>query len=213
MKKLVLLLIVTVSIGTQAQSRFEQGMQKAFGLWQEGKPWDAANMFERIANAEPNEWLPPFYVAQINVFQSFNEKDEAELKAKLKKAQDFLNDAKTLSPENNEELHLLQAQLLTCWVIFDGMKYGMTMSPKITQLYAEARKMAPNNPRVAFGKVEWEFGAAQYFKQDITPFCDDMKNALALFDSFEPKGPFYPSGGKEYAQQTYNRTCGSTPQE
>ena len=208
MKNLILLLSLIITVSSFAQTKYEKGMEKAFSLWQDGKPWEAANMFERIANVEPNEWLPPFYVAQINVIHSFNEKDEAELTAKLKKAQDFLNDAKSISPENNEEIILLQAQLLTCWVIFDGMKYGMTLSPKISQLYQEAHVLAPENPRIAFGKVEWEVGTARFFKQDITPFCEDMQKALALYDNFQPKGKFYPSGGKEYAQQTFERTCG-----
>ena len=213
MKQIIFFILITFTSLVFPQSKYEQGMQKAFSLWQEGKQWEAANLFERIANAEPNEWLPAFYVAQINVINSFNEKDEAELSAKLKKAQDFLNDAKANSPENNEELLLLEAQLLTCWVIFDGMKYGMKYSPKISQLYQQAEDLAPKNPRVAFGKVEWEIGTAQFFKQDIAPFCEDMKAALGLYDSFEPKGQFYPSGGKEYALRAYNSYCGSKSEE
>ncbi|MEZ4875915.1 MAG: hypothetical protein R2793_10815, partial [Flavobacteriaceae bacterium] len=184
----------------------EKGMTKAFDLWKNNQPWEAANLFERIAQAEPDNWLPSFYVAQINVLYSFSEKDEAKLTAQLKKAQDFLNDAKALSKENTE-IVVLQAQLYTAWVVFDGAKYGMTMSPKINQLYQEAYALEPENPRAAFGKVEWELGTARWFGKDTKPFCEDLKKAVALFDTYEPKGPFYPNGGGEYAQQSLAQNC------
>jgi len=206
MKNAIILLAMFLTGIGLSQSKYEQGMEKAFSLWKEGKAQEAANIFERIAQVEQDNWLPPFYVAQVNVFQSFSEKDEAKLTAQLKTAQDFLNDAKALS-KNNEEILLLQAQLYICWVIFDGQKYGMTMSPKIAQLYQEAYALAPDNPRVAFGKVEWEIGTAKFFGQDTKPFCEDLKKAIALFDTFVPKGKFYPQGGKEYAEQSLAQNC------
>lgn len=208
MKNLLLILIAFISLTGFSQSKYEKGMEKAFDLWQNGKPWEAANLFERIAQAEPDNWLPPFYVAQVNVFNSFNEKDEEKLTEQLKKAQDFLNDAKAISKENAEIL-VLQAQLYTCWVIFDGQKYGMTMSPKVMQHYEQAHIVEPENPRAAFGKVEWEMGTARYFGQDIKPFCEQLKEAVALFEEYEPMGKFYPNGGEEYAKQSLEQNCGT----
>ena len=206
MKPLLTIAIAFVTFTGFAQSKYEQGMTKAFELWKNNQPWEAANLFERIAQAEPDNWLPPFYVAQINVLYSFSEKDAEKLTAQLNKAQDFLNDAKALSKENTEIL-VVQAQLYTAWVVFDGAKYGMTMSPKINQLYQEAFALEPENPRAAFGKVEWELGTARWFGQDTQPFCDDLKKAVALFDTYEPKGPFYPNGGGDYAKQSLAQNC------
>ncbi len=91
-------------------TKYQQGMQKAFQLWQENKSWEAANVFERIAVAEPDNWLPAYYVAQINVINSFTEKDGTKLQAQLDKAQNFINDATTNS-KDNPDLLVLQAQL------------------------------------------------------------------------------------------------------
>jgi len=206
MKKLLFIAMAFVAFTGFSQSKYEQGMEKAFDLWKNNQPWEAANLFERIAQAEPDNWLPPFYVAQINVIYSFSEKDEDKLTAQLKKAQDFLNDAKAISKDNAEIL-VVQAQLYTAWVVFDGAKYGMTMSPKINQLYQEAYKLEPENPRAAFGKVEWELGTARWFGQDTKPFCEDLKKAVALFDTYEPKGQYYPQGGGEYARQSLAQNC------
>lgn len=212
MKNIFFFLALVVFSGLTAQSKYEQGMEKAFKLWQDGKPWEAANLFERIANVETENWLPPFYVAQINVINSFNEKDVTKLTAQLKKAQDFLNDAKALSKDNAEIL-VVQAQLYAAWVVFDGQKYGMLYAGKVSELYAKAKKLEPDNPRAAFGKVEWDMGSARFFGQPIEPFCAKMKEALALFDTYQPKGQFYPQGGGAYAKQAYAQSCGEKVKE
>ena len=200
MKFLATLLLVCISCTAVAQTQYQKGMTKAFELWKADKATDAANLFERIAQAETDNWLPPFYVSQINVFQSFSEKDAEVLIPQLKKAQDFLNDAKAISKDNPEIL-VLEAQLLTSWIVYDGQKYGMKYSGKITELYNKAAALAPENPRVVLGKTEWEIGAAKWFGKSTEPYCKDLVRAQALFANFTPEGEFYPRGGGERVAQ------------
>ena len=206
MKKILIIAIAFISFSGISQSKYKEGMTKAFDLWKSERHWEAANLFERIAQAEMDNWLPSFYVAQINVLYSFGEKDEKALTAQLNKAQDFINDAKAIS-KNNSEILVVQAQLYTAWVAFDGQRYGMTYSPKIAQLYQEAYNLEPDNPRVASGKVEWDMGTARFFGQDTASFCEDLAKAVELFTSYEPKGEFYPQGGEEYARGSLARNC------
>jgi hypothetical protein len=124
MKQLIVITTLLVTGFVNAQGNYEKGMQKAFGLWGKNQPIEAANLFERIAKVESNNWLPPYYAAQINIVYSFGEKDEDKLSAQLKKAQDLINDAMVISKENPEIL-VLQALLHTAWVAFDGATYGM----------------------------------------------------------------------------------------
>ncbi len=189
-----------------APTKYQQGMQKAFGLWQENKSWDAANMFERIAVAEPDNWLPPYYVAQINVINSFTEKDKTKLTAQLKKAQNFINDATAIS-KNNPDILVLQAQLYTAWIVFDGQQYGMLYSPKASELYQKALALDPDNPRTILAKAEWDMGGAQYFGQSLEPYCKDIQRAIELFATFKPAGEFYPSYGEERAKQIQAESC------
>ncbi|MDX1463441.1 MAG: hypothetical protein R3359_10320, partial [Marinirhabdus sp.] len=163
---------IALSITLTAQTQYETGMRKAFELWQGDKSSQAANLFERIAQAEPDNWLPAFYVAQINVIHSFSETDKSKLVPQLQKAQDYINDAKAISRDNPEIL-VLEAQMLTSWIVFDGQKYGMKYSGKINELYQKAALVAPDNPRVVLGKTEWEIGAAKWFGKSTTPYCND----------------------------------------
>ena len=207
MKHLITLALLLVAIITNAQTNFEKGMAKAFDLWGNNKWEEAENMFERIANAEPDQWLPHYYIAQMNSLKSWNLKDETQLKAQLDKAQKHLDIAMKISP-NNPELLVMQAQVLTNWVAFDGQTYGMKYSAKVSELYAKAYALAPTNPRVILGKADWAMGSARFFGQDTTPFCKDMEKALELFATFKPETPFSPNWGKERAEQVL-KSCKS----
>ncbi|WP_434036383.1 hypothetical protein [Formosa sp. 4Alg 33] len=199
MKHLILLIVLLVNTVTNAQSNFETGMQKAFALWQDNKQAEAEQLFERIATAEPDQWLPNYYVAQLNSLKSWTEKDATVLKANLDKAQEYLNTAKGISP-NNADIMVLQAQIYTNWVAFDGMTFGMKYSSKITELYNKAYALAPENPMVVLGKAEWGMGSAKYFGQDTAPFCKDIAHALELFVNFKPESAFHPKWGEERAK-------------
>lgn len=206
MKSILIIFIALISFSGISQSKYQQGMTKAFELWEADKSWEAANMFERIATAEPDNWLPPFYVAQINVFNSFSEKDKEKLTAQLAKARDFINDAMAIS-KDNPEIMVLEAQWYTAWIVFDGQQYGMTYSGKVAELYQKAMKMAPDNPRVVLGKTEWDMGSARFFGQPVDKYCPELQRAVALFDTYEPAGEFHPQGGKEYAMGVVESTC------
>ncbi len=200
MQILAIILTFLVSGALASQTNYEKGMQSAFELWGKNQPSEASNLFERIAQAETDSWLPSYYAAQINIVSSFGERDVDKLKAQLDKAQNFINDASSIS-KNNPELLVLQAMLHTAWVAYDGASYGMTLSPKVTALYAQAKQLAPENPRVVYCKADWDMGSARFFGQDTAPFCRDIEKSLELFANFKPESPFHPKWGKNRAEQ------------
>ncbi len=204
MKNLIIILVLSVAELVSAQTNYDKGMQKAFQLWG-SEPIEASNLFERIASAEPDNWVPLYYAAQINILQSFGLQDEEKLTAQLNKAQDLLNDATTIS-KDNPEIIVLQALLHTAWVAYDGATYGMTLSGKVSALYAQAEQIAPDNPRVILNKAEWGMGSARYFGQDTQPFCKDVERSLELFANFKPESPYHPKWGNERAEQILE-TC------
>lgn len=203
MKKLTLIIALVIVSLTNAQSRYDKGMTKAFDLWKNNKLTEAAGLFERIAKAEKDNWLPPYYVATIEIITSFGLKDEAKLNAKLKKAQLFLDDAALNSP-NNPEIIITQALLNTAYIAFDGQKYGMTLSMKNAQLYKKALTIAPENPRVILGKANWDIGSAQFFGQSTKPFCNEIKRAMKLAKNEKVK-KFHPIFMMSQAEQSLKR--------
>ena len=200
MKLSITVLVILITTLGIAQDKYTKGMQKAFELWEAQKTTEASNMFERIAAAELDNWLPYYYVAQLNTIVAFGEKDEKKLSQSLKKAQEFLDNAKGISP-NNAEIIVLQAMIHTAWVAYDGATYGPTLSGKIIALYQKALKIAPENPRAVLSNAEWGMGSAVYFGQDTAPYCKEVKRSLELFVKFKAESAFHPNWGKERAEQ------------
>ena len=204
MKKIITLLVLVFAVNVSAQSQYEKGMIKAFELWKTQKTTEAAQLFERISKAEKDNWLPSYYAATIEIIESFQIKDEATLTTKLTKAQEFLDTAKSISPENPEIL-ITQALLNIAYIVFDGQKYGMTMSMKNAALYEKALKLAPNNPRVILSKAESDMGAARFFGQSTEPFCNNIKKAIELGKEEKQIEKFYPRFNKERAEEVLRK--------
>lgn len=207
MKKSILIIAILFTSIIAAQSKYQTGMQKAFSHWEKGEMTKASQLFERISKAEPENWLPAFYAAQVEVLGGFGMKDESKLTAKLNKAQEFLDTAKSNS-ENNAEIIIAQALLNLVYISFDGQKYGMTLSGKNNQLYAQALAIAPNNPRVQLAKAEWEMGFAKFFGKSTKPYCEAIKKAIELGKAEKVEKEFYPRFQVKRAEETLKKCQG-----
>jgi len=67
------------------------------------------------------------------------------------------------------------------------------------EMYGRAEKIAPENPRVIFGKAEFEIGGARYFGSDTKPMCAQIDKAITLFANFKPETTFHPNWGLDRA--------------
>lgn len=201
MTKISIVIALFVSSLLSAQGQFEQGMGKAFQLWGEGKNSEASDLFERIASAEKSSWLPNYYVALVNTTASFGTQDKEKINGLLTKAQNAL-DIEMVKNQNNAELYVLQALIYTAWIVYDPMTNGMKLSSKTMEMYAKAEALEPNNPRVVFGKADFQIGGAKWTGVDTKPLCAQIEKAIGLFATFKPETPFSPTWGLERAQET-----------
>jgi len=200
MTKIIVTIVLFVTAQLFSQGQYEQGMGKAFALWGEGKNTEASSMFERIASAEKDNWLPNYYVALVNTTTAFTTKDKDQINALLTKAQTTLDVEITKQP-NNAELIVMQAMIHTAWIAFDPMTNGMKLSGKVMELYGKAEAIAPTNPRVVFGKAEFEMGSAKFFGTDTQPICAQIAKSIELFATFKPESVFHPNWGLDRAKE------------
>jgi hypothetical protein len=201
MEKALLILALVISALGMSQTNYEQGMQKAFQLWGEGNTTEASALFERIASAEKDNWLPGYYVALVNTTKAFSTQDAKASESLLTKAQNALGPLLVSNP-NNAELLVVQALIHTAYIAKDPMTNGQRLTGPVMQLYGRAEAIAPNNPRVVLSKAQFELGSAQFFGTDIKPICAQLEKAIQLFDTFKPETPFHPNWGKDQAEQT-----------
>ncbi|MDT0647327.1 hypothetical protein RM545_11560 [Zunongwangia sp. F260] len=190
------------------QSKYETGMDKAFEFWGDEQISEAANVFERIAIAEENNWVPYYYASQIKIVESFEMTDAVKKEQQLEQAQELLDKAGQYAGEDNVEVMVLQGLLHTAYITMEPSVYGMKLSPVISNIYEDAAKIAPRNPRVILSKAEWNMGAAKFFGRDPKEYCKDLKKSLELFSDFEPEEKYAPEWGESRARQLIVETCG-----
>jgi len=198
MDKFILILAVFFTNLIFSQNNYEEGMTQALDLWEQGKPTEASDLFERIAAAEENEWLPNYYVSLVNTTQAFENLGTSKVKDLIAKAQNALDKELNKDPENTELL-IVQALIYTALIADDPMNNGQKLAPKVMNIYNQAEKIDPKNPRVILSKAQFEMGSAKYFGTETQPICNRIEKSLTLFDTFKTQMAFYPEWGREQA--------------
>jgi len=202
MKNQLLLILMGVFswTGLFAQGNYEKGMQKAFQHWEAQETEQAVALFERIAQAESERWLPSYYAANVLISSSFMTQDKSRKQALLEKAKAYIAEAHERSSENSE-VHTLEGLLYTAYVAMDPQTYAMQYGQKIMDLHQKAITLDKNNPRAHANLIEYEMGTARFFGQDLAPFCKRMQKVIPLFENQEKEMPFAPTYGLERAQR------------
>ena len=200
MKTIITATVFFICSLMSAQTQFEQGMGKAMQLWGAGKNTEAIATFERIASVEKNNWLPNYYIAFIGTINAFGTKDKATATAYITRAQQAIDDATLISP-NNPEIMVVQAMLYTAILLQDPMNNGQKYGALVTEQYNKALAIDLNNPRAVFSKAEFEIGGAKYWGTDTKPMCAAIAKSIELFANFKPESQFHPSWGADRAAE------------
>lgn len=192
----IALLVVSV---LSAQSKEDVLMKEAVTLFNQNETEKATTLFEQIVETKETDWLPNYYLALINVTEAIeNREDLVKMKELLETAQAYQDKANALQPENAEIL-LVQALIHTGWIIYNPIINGQKLSSDVEYLYKKATELAPENPRVILQYATYKMGKARYFGQDVTPYCDEIKEAIKLFATFKPESNLHPNWGLEKA--------------
>lgn len=197
MTRLITMIAVLIVGLLSAQAANESKIEKAIQLWNEKKMEEAKVIFQDIAQAEPENWLPFYYLSLLNTNEAFEQKGNEEAMTKaLETAQGFQDKVNALQSENAEVL-VVQARILIGWILVNPMAYGRQNSADALYILNKASKLAPGNPRVALVKTLFEIGMAKYMGQDVKGFCNDLQNVKELFATFKPETASHPNWGQE----------------
>ena len=155
-----------------------------------------ANQFERIATAEKSRWIPYYYASYSLVVMSFDETDGGQKDLILDRAQELLDRALELEPEESE-LHVLQAFLYPSRILVDPMGRGMTYFEKMFSSLETARSLNPENPRIYFldGINKVNLPSSMGGGADVAKPI--LEEALTMFEAFKNSDPLWPNWGEE----------------
>jgi hypothetical protein len=159
------------------------------------------NKFDRIAKAEKKEWLPAYYHAHCYIIASFISTGNAEKKDNYLDAAETSITALEKSHPQEVEVHVLKALLYTARLVVDPANRGQRYSQVSGQAIGTAMGIDPSNLRAQYMNVSNQVGQAEFFGQDIAPYCEKAKLLDKQFDAQELKSDIHPSWGKRDVQR------------
>ncbi len=154
-----------------------------------------AQAFERIAQAEPQEWLPLYYAAFCYT-QAFNfEDDEKRQKHYCEQAEHFIARAEALQPNHSEIILLksIAASLrLRLSPLLNGPRYGRWAD----ELLNRAQQLDPNNPRVYVHCASQLYFKPAIWGGDKQKAREMVEKAEQKYKTFRPASSLHPDWGR-----------------
>ena len=205
MKRFILTIsfLSLIFIKTFAQkAEYVAAMENAIGLLSELENIEntkqGVSQLERIAAAEPKEWLPSYWVAYGLTNLTFTETDADKKDMLLDKADKFLAAAEKLQA-NNDEIEVMKAYLAGARMAVAPQdrwqKYGGVVSTSLQNAY----KLNPENPRTKLLAAQGIFFTPEAFGGGKKKSAPLFEEALSKFAKFKPASSIAPNWGERAA--------------
>lgn len=218
---LTTLTLLFITLTGNTQDMYMQKMGEALGSFAAVKSIDdyktVAAKFELISNAEATKWLPLYYHAQCYILMSFSDRqaDENGKDTYLEVAANDLDKMILLAPDETE-VYALQALYYTAKLVINPMTRGQEYGALTQTAIQQSLALDAENPRAKQLDLSNKVGTAQFFGTDISQFCEEANELLAVWDDYEQKSPFHPTWGKDRVleiSKSCNQSNETTPTE
>jgi len=209
MKTIFIILISTTFLVPQSVgNKYMQAMSLAIGQMNGSSANSeflaSANSFERISSFEKNEWLPLYYASYCYIIISYQEQDLTKKDPYLDKAQQLLDKAFKIAPDESE-LFALQAFLYPSRIVVDPMARGMEYMGEMNRALDQAIKLNPENPRSYYLRAITLLNMPESFGGGAEAAKPLFEKAKEKFDSFQPENSISPNWGKELNESELNK--------
>lgn len=155
-----------------------------------------ANNFERIADAEKNQWLPYYYAAYCTVVQAYTEKDNSKKDAIADKATELIDKAESILGKENSETDVVRSMIANAHMMVDPQSRYMTYGPASAEYLAKAKSLDTTNPRPVLLEAEGKFHTPEQYGGGKDVAKEYFDKANELFGKFHPETELSPSWGK-----------------
>ena len=204
---LLLTLFTVVIESALGQQSYESAMQAALTQLKSPSSADdtyhAAQRFERIAQAKPEEWLPVYWGAYAYVLVAQGRTEKNKKDSYLDHAEALLKRAEALQPANDEvvvlRIYLTQAQLAVSYDRWDRLR------PVMLAGFERARTLNSQNPRLLFLEGRTVARLPESMGGSRERGCALVKQAIDQFAQVQPASPFHPDWGLTEARTAYSK--------
>ena len=155
-----------------------------------------ANNFERIANAEKNQWLPYYYAALCQVNYAYMEQDKSKIDAIADTATLLIDKADSLSPDNSE-ISCVKSMIASSHMMVNPMQRYMEYGAEINLHLDAAMKQDPNNPRPEYLKGQGLKYTPEQFGGGCATAKPVLQASLDKYNAFKPASELHPNWGKQ----------------
>ena len=158
------------------------------------------NNFQRIAEAEKNQWLPYYYTALSNVMVGYfqgtlNGSPNPSVTDPLAdKAEAALLKAEALSKDNSE-IFIVKKMIASLRMMADPQNRWQTYGPQAAEALQRAKSLNPNNPRVFLLEGQDKFFTPEQFGGSKTEAKALFQESLKKFEAFKPESSIHPQWG------------------
>lgn len=191
----------------QMPDKFVKAMESKIAVLDTTKTADGyielANAFERIADAEKNQWLAYYYAAYCNASAgTFVGAGGDMMAAKADKTDPYADKADKLIGKaeelikNNSEVYIVKKMIATLRMLGDPMNRYMTYGPEAQAMLDEAKKLNPDNPRVYILEAQDKYYTPEQFGGSKEEAKTLFEKAQKLFETFKPETGIHPNWGK-----------------
>ena len=157
-----------------------------------------ANDFARIGDKEKTLWQPYYYAALsiIKKGRELMQKNQvAQLDDVAKEAQNYIDKAEALSP-NNAEIFILKKMNHGLKMIVNPMERWQTEGQAAQVALNEAQKLDPENPRITILEAEDLYYTPEQFGGSKSKGIELFKKALEQFKTYKVKSSVDPNWGQ-----------------
>jgi len=206
-----LLLVLLISVSLSFANKYESAMSTAIEKLNAANDLEAyvaaTATFERIGDAEQDQWLPYYYASLGYVWSSHTLEEGSKIDEYLDKAQSLNEKAEKLSP-NNDEIITLQGYIYMMKLAVDPSTRGQEYSGLAMQQFGKAMGMNANNPRALLLSGRMKMGTDQFFGNDLSESCGMILKASKMFENQTQKSKLDPAWGWEMAE-IFTQECQS----
>lgn len=206
MRKILFVFAVLCStVATMAQSeKYKGAMTTNITQLESNKTADdwlaSAAAFERIADAEKNQWLPYYYAAYTQSLYTLIKNDAANNDQYADKIDALLAKADALSP-NNSEVSVIKAIVATIRMIVNPMQRYQQYGPAIEKALNESKTQDPNNPRPYFITGQNLRYTPEQFGGGCASAKPVLEEATKKYETFKPASELHPNWGKKQLEE------------
>lgn len=196
----IALTAITMTVNAQSEKfagAMQSGLEK-MGSAQSPADWQSiAATFERIANAEKNQWLPYYYAALALSTQGWMD-EKLDKDANSAKIKSLCEIAQGLTEDPKDKAEILSVVNMACTqqMMVDPQARWMTNGMEAGKALQEAMQLDPSNPRLYYLQGMSLFNTPEQFgggKEKAKPV---FEQAMKLYQAANVK-PMYPDWGKE----------------